>query len=184
METEAPLYTLKTKLQNFGALRPEAWEAIVVAKQEIKLKPEESLIRKEGTLAYVVEGLLKEYNPQNRSKPAIVNFISSQQNIITRKHNQTHYLKAIRPSIVYAWDFEQLQQLYQAFKELKPIYDSFCAEYELSLQFRMQLLEISPQERVTTSKLVFHNLLPYLKKKDLANYLHLNYTHLLRYWNS
>ena len=176
METPAPLYTLKTKLQSFGALRPEAWERIVQLSQQTQLKTNESLIRKQGTLAYIEEGLLKEYDAQNRTQPSIISFIGPNQSIATRKHNQSHYLKTATPSLVHYWNFEDLQKLYQEFKELKAIYDALIAEYDELLLFRMHLLELPVQERIDKFWLIFKPMLPYLKKKDMANYLHLNYS--------
>lgn len=176
------LLPLKTKLQNFGALRPEAWERIVQLCQQTQLKTGESLIRKQGTLAYIAQGLLKEYDAQNRTQPAIINFNGPNQSIITRKHNQNHYLKAANPSLVYYWDFEDLQKLYQEFKELKSIYDALIAEYDELLLFRMQLLELPVQKRIDTFRLIFKPMLPYLKKKDMANYLHISYAYLVDNW--
>ncbi len=166
----------KPLLQSLGALRPEAWERIVVLCQQKRLTTSESFIRKQGTLAFIAEGLLKEYDAQNRSHPAILNFIGINQTLITRMHNQNHYLKAAMPSIVYYWDVEDLQQLYEEFKELKSIYDSLIAEYDEGLHFRMHLLELPVQERIAKFSLAFKPMIPYLKKKDVANYLHLSYS--------
>lgn len=173
---------LKTKLQSFGALRPEAWERIVQLCQQTNVKTGESLLRKQGTLAYIADGLLKEYDAQNRTQPSIINFNGSNQSLITRKHNQSHYLKATIPTLVYYWDFEDLQKLYQEFKELKAIYDALIAEYDELLLFRMQLLELPVQKRIDTFRLIFKPMLPYLKKKDIANYLHISYAYLVDNW--
>lgn len=172
----------KTKLQSFGALRPEAWERIVQLCQQTELKTGESLIRKQGTLAYIAQGLLKEYDAQNRTQPAIINFNGPKQSIITRKHNQNHYLKAAISTTVWYLDFEDLQKLYQEFKELKSIYDALIAEYDELLLFRMQLLELPVQKRIDTFRLIFKPMLPYLKKKDMANYLHISYAYLVDNW--
>jgi len=183
MENILHLAELKTKLQSFGALRPEAWERILQLCQQTEVKTGESLIRKQGTLAYIAQGLLKEYNAQHRTQPAIINFNGPKQSIITRKHNQSHYLKAANPSLVYYWDFEDLQKLYQEFKELKAIYDALIAEYDELLLFRMHLLELPVQKRIDTFRLIFKPMLPYLKKKDMANYLHLNYSFFVNQTN-
>ena len=184
MMTE-PLYLLKTTLQNHGALRPEAWEAILLAMQHTTLKVDESLIRKAGTLAYIAQGLLKEYDAQNRKKPAIVNFISEGESLITRKHNQNHYLKAIIPTQVYYWDLDDLQMLYAAFNELKTIYDSLCENYDREIGFRHLVLESN--DSTTKIKLFlsnYHDILPLLKKKDIANYINLSYNHFIHAYNN
>lgn len=180
MEISPKFDSLKTKIQSLGALRAEAWELIVALAQQTKVEINQSFIRKEGCLAYVAEGLLKEYDSQNRTSPAIVNFISDRQCILTRKHNQHHYLKAITPTLVYAWGFEDLIQLYHHFNELKPIYNTLCAEYELNVAYRILILETNAsQERIYLFREKFRAQLNFLKKKDIANYLQLNYTHFL-----
>ncbi|RYD97280.1 MAG: Crp/Fnr family transcriptional regulator [Sphingobacteriales bacterium] len=181
MENE--LHLFKIKLQALGALRPEAWGAILALKQELALAPNESFVRREGSLALVALGVLKEYDIQCRSKPAIVNFIGENQCFITSVHQQNHYLEACTPCQLYYWNEQALQQLYQEFAELKLIYNQLCAQYDAQLWHRMRLLEMPVQERLDTFRATFTNVLPYLKKKDIANYLHLNYTHLVKSWN-
>jgi len=178
MQTE-----LKIKLQSLGALRPEAWAMICSEMHSVTLKPDQSFIRKPGTLAYVALGLLKEYDAQHRPKPAIINFLSANDCLITRKQNQNHYLKACTECLIYYWDLDALERLYAHSKELRAIYDSLCAEYDDKVLWRMHLLELSVQDRINAFKFAFGYAIPYLKKKDTANYLHLNYTHFLRYWN-
>lgn len=181
MENEY-LLPLKTKLQSFGALRPEAWERIVQLCQQTNVKTGESLLRKQGTLAYIAQGLLKEYDAQNRTQPSIINFNGPNQSIITRKHNQNHYLKAATPSLVYYWDFEDLQQLYQEFKELKIIYDALVAEYDDRIALRSFILELPVKDRIFYFQNNHQAIIPFLKKKDIANYIHISYNHLLYNW--
>ena len=177
------LIDFKTKLQSFGALRPEAWEKIVLLCQQATLHAGDSFLRKEGTLAYVAEGILKEYNPQHRKKPAIINFIVPDHCIITRKHNQVHYLKACNPALIYYWDLTALKSLYQEFEELKKVYDNLCAEYDEGLAYgRLILEEKVARKRVALLLARYRPQLNQLSKKDLSHYLMLNYdyfTHLL-----
>ena len=178
-----PIALLRLKLQSLGALRPEAWERIVQLGQQHQIEAGKNLVRRLGSLAYVAEGLLKEYDHHEREEPAIVNFIGQDQCIVTRGHQQQRQLQACMPCMVYQWDMAELYQLDQDFTELRSIYEELCAEYEMKMMLRMRLLEMPVPERIETFKLIFRPLLPYLKKKDIANYLHLHYTHFLRIWN-
>lgn len=178
------LFSLKLLLQLHGALRPEAWEMICELSKVSELKSGESFVRREGCFAYVAAGILKEYDAQQRPSPSIINFLGAKNCFVTRKQNQAHYLKTCMASVVYYWDYEALESLYQEFRELKPIYDGLCAVYDGQIHLRMRLLELSVLERIAAFKVVFKEVLPYLKKKDMANYLHLHYTHFLRHWNS
>jgi hypothetical protein len=181
---ELYLNELKTKIQGFGAVRPEAWESIVEYARTIHLKAQQSFQRKPGTFAYVAEGLLKEYDVQNRLTPSIINFISSGQCLITRKYNQRNYLKAGLPTFVYYWDFDELQKLYQEFKELKTIYDELCAIYDEQTTFRQQVLEEHhAAARVMLFRMKYKTLLPFLKKKDMASYVQMTYNHFLKAYN-
>lgn len=173
-------YIFKTALQTFGALRPQAWDRILQLQQKTLLKTNQSLIRKEGTLAYISEGLLKEYDSENRETPSIINFIGSGQYLLTRKYNQHHYLKACITTQVMYWDFEALMQLYQEFRELIQIYNAVCASYDQSIAYRQFVFEANnSQQRIQLFRAQFHQHLNYLKKKDIANYLQLNYTYFL-----
>ncbi len=174
---------LKPKLQSLGPLRPEAWERIVQLGQQHQIEAGKNLVRHLGTLVYVAEGILKEYDHYERQEPAIIHFIGQDQCLVTRGHQQQRQLQACMPSIVYYWNFDDLTEIYQNFKELKQVYELLCAEYEDGVMFRMRLLEMPVPERIETFKLTFKQLLPYLKKKDMANYLSINYTYLIAIWN-
>ena len=174
-----PIALLRLKLQSLGALRLEAWERICELMNCVELKAGQNFIRKEGRLAYLTHGLLKEYITQQRLSPAVINFTSSNQSLPTRRHNQSHPLEACVDSVIYYWDFEALENLHQEFRELKVIYDGLCAEYDARVLLRMRLLEMSVVERIAAFKYEFKAVLPFLKKKDIANYLHISYTNLL-----
>ena len=170
---------LKLKLQSLGALRPAAWERIVQLGQQQQIETGNHLVRHLGTLVYVAEGILKEYDHYERQEPAIIHFIGQDQCMVTRRHQQQRQLQACMPCMVYQWDMAELYQLDQDFTELRSIYEELCAEYEMKVMLRMRLLEMPVPERIETFKLIFKPLLPYLKKKDIANYLHISYTNLL-----
>jgi len=177
------LNILKTKLQRFGALRPEAWKAIVAAISICTLKPNEYFPHKNNCLGYVAEGILATYDMEGRSIPAIINFTSHQQSFITRQSGQGIHLKTCSTTLVFYWSYDELKKLYQQFNELKQIYDALTAAYEQRLFLRMRFLELPVTERIHKFREQFRPILPYLKKKDIANYLHLNYSHLVKMWN-
>lgn len=184
MNEENTVQNLKVKLQSLGALQPEAWERVLQLKKEILLKPNASLIRKEGTLAYVATGLLKEYDAQNRSQPSIINFIGSKQCIYTRKNNQQHYLKACSPSKVWYWDFASLKQLSIEFNELVNVYEILCAEYDYAIDWkRLVSDEKTISVKIELFLLQYKPILPLLKKKDIANYLNLSYDYFTRHFS-
>lgn len=178
------LTALKLKLQNYGALRPEAWLSILSCLNKTTLKPNESFIRQEGSLAYLAQGLLKEYDNYRRKTPAIINFITTGQSFNTSHYNQNHYLKAMLPTIIYSFYFEDLMAIYSTFKELKSIYGPLCAEYEANISHRTFLLEMPVRQRIENFHASHQKICPYLKKKDMANYLRINYDHFVHLWSN
>lgn len=180
MTTHSTTYALQQYLQHYGNIRAEVWLQIQNLLQTKHLKVNQCFIRKEGTLAYVAEGLLMEHNTLHRSSPVIINFIGHKNCLITRRNNKNHYLKACLPTLIFYWDEAQLQHLHTEFKELKPIYDELCASYDAAIDLRQLVLETaSTAQRITLFRENFRHLTGYLKKKDIANYLQLNYTHYL-----
>ncbi len=171
--------TFKIRLQSYGALRPDAWEHICSLVNLVELKAEQHFVRHEGDIAYLASGLLKEHDASERIAPAIINFVLSEQFLFTRRANQNHYLKACSPCLLYSWKAAHLQALHREFGELKIIYDGICADYDTQLLLRMRLLEMPVQDRIALFRLRFKAALPYLKKIDIANYLHVSYTNLL-----
>ena len=151
--------------------------------QTIQLSPGENLIRTEGALAFIDQGILKEYDPTQRSRPAIISFHSNGQTIITRRHSQSHFIKAISAATIFQWEQAALDQLHYNYPELKNIYLALCASYDQHISKRSILLELPPRTRIQLFKAHHQLITPYLKKKDIANYLHLNYTYLIDKWN-
>lgn len=174
---------LKTTLQTHGALRPEAWQDIQQNMQTISLGAGDSLPRTEGSFSFLAQGILKEYDPEQRSRPAIINFLAQGQCFTTRRHNQRHYLKAIQPSTINQWNRDALHQLHQSYPELKNSYDALCAGYDLTIARRAIFLELPPRQRLPAFREPNRPIIAYLKKKDIANYLNLSYSYLLHIWN-
>ena len=151
--------------------------------QTTKLSPGENLIRNEGTLTFITTGILKEYDPSQRSRPAIICFHSIGDAIVTRRHSQSHFIRAVSAATLFQWNQSALDQLHFNYPELKNIYLALCASYDLNLSRRSILLETHPRERIQLFRAHHSQIIPYLKKKDIANYLHLNYTYLIDKWN-
>ena len=77
--------------------------------------------------------------------------------------------------------WEQLELLYLEFKELKIIYDRIGEGYDDGIAFRQILFE--EKKMVTRINLFIQshrNILVLLKKKDMANYLHMDYNNFVR----
>lgn len=184
MENTINFNQLKTNLQQLGAIRPEAWEMILQLHHYDHIHMHNSYIRKAGGLTYIGEGLLKEYTTADRKSPTIINFLGKQQWIITRLHNEHDYLKACLPTQLLYWTFEDLAQLYQKFPELLDIFHTLCAGYDANIYHRQWMLEpIASQIRILRFKERFHEDLKFLKKKDIANYLQINYSHFVQVYN-
>ncbi|MCY1521477.1 hypothetical protein D9M68_562900 [compost metagenome] len=132
-------------------------------------------------LIFVANGLLKEYDARKRLKPAIINFITTDSFIVTTTYRQYSYIKAICRSTLISMRFEEAIALYVKYKELLMLYDSIAIHYEEGLSFRYALLE----ERLIKSRIQafihrYKAIIPFLKKKDIANYLHIEYDYFIR----
>ncbi len=174
------LLSLKLKLQNLGALRPEAWERIESLITTIELKPQQHLIRQESYLCYVASGLLKECDLSQRVTPSIINFFGNGDYLHCFADTHRLYLEAILPTTLFSLNLRDLQTLYLEFKELASIYGKLCFEYQERLLLRMHLLEIYPRNRIIFFRRTHQCFLPYLQKKDMCNYLHLDYDYFVR----
>lgn len=179
-----PLYFLKTTLQNHGAVRPEAWEMISTLLHVDELAVGESMQRTHFGISFLAEGLLKEYAIFGRKQPRIVNYLQHGQFFYHSRHHAKRYVKAIVPCIIYSLSASELELLAANFKELRPIYDQFCELYDDQLASRSALLEMSNSLRINHFKMQYAPILPYLKKKDIAQYLSISYNYLVETWNA
>ncbi len=169
------------KLASYGAIRPQAWAKILSNLRETELKTDESFKREIGSIVYVVDGLLKEYDPQERRKPSIINFISAGNFLTTTKCNQNRYMKAVVPTQLAYLDFDVLISLFLKYNELKAVYDGIWGNYEHGIAFRQLVLEenaAAARIKLFISK--YRSILPSLKKKDIANYIHIEYDYFIR----
>lgn len=176
------MQSLAIKLQSLGALRPSTWEDLQQKLQINVLSPGESFVREIGQIAYVCEGLLKEYDAHGRKRPAIINFIAEDNFLITGSHNQHHYLKAcVETKVVH---LQTDLSFLLSYKELIPTYHYINKTYAEGLYLRQFLLEIKNYpERVQLFKKSHRASLKYMLKKEMANYLNINYQHLIRIYH-
>ncbi len=181
MFKETSFSALKIKLANYGAIRPQAWSKIQLSLKEIELKADESFTREIGALVYVSNGLLKEYDSQLRKKPSIVNFIGEGNFLYTTKHNQARYLKAIGTTKLIHINLESMIALFTQYNELKFVFDGVTANYESGIAFRQLILEeSSASKRISLFIDNYRSVLPYLKRKEIANYIHVAYDYFIR----
>lgn len=171
---------LKIHLQSYGALRPEAWHRITTLITTLQLKPGQHLIREMGSLTYLATGLMKEFDVHERLKPTILNFFGVGETVycITKSHRL--YLEAILPTTLFSLDLVALHTLHLEFEELIKIYRNLRYNYYEKLLLRMFLLEMPPRKRIIHFRQTHQTLLPFLQKKEMCNYLHLDYDYFVR----
>lgn len=170
------LTELKFKLQSLGALRPDAWSLISETIKYTFIKSGENFNREEGQLSWLASGLFKEYDASARKRPSIINFIPIGGSLITKKLSKHFYLKACTDTCVIHIEFEELMAIYHKFKELRPIYDSLCADYDEGIFYRQRILEEkSAQRKIELFLIRYRPYLIFIQKKDISNYLKLNY---------
>ncbi|RYD96816.1 MAG: Crp/Fnr family transcriptional regulator [Sphingobacteriales bacterium] len=184
MHTEQHLSNYRLKLQQCGALRPEAWEQCVPLLKVLRIGINNSCMVPRGSIAYVAEGLLKEYDTKHRKSPSIVNFLAPGQFFYSYASANRIYIKATAPCTIILLGRKEIRSLVLAFDELDSLFLALCTQYDELRLLKIQLLEYPVAERIETFRSNFKAIIPYLKKKDIANYLHLNYTHFLKNWNS
>ena len=181
MDNTISLIDLKLKLASYGPIRPEVWPKILPRLTETDLKINENFIREIGSVVYVVDGLLKEYDAHQRKNPSIINFISAGNFLVTSRHNQFKYIKAICPTKLLHLNFDAMISLFLKNNELYSIYNGITADYEDGIAFRQLVLE----ESTTATKIQlfikkYRPILSRLKKKDIANYIHVDYEYFIR----
>lgn len=175
---------LKTKLHQYGPLRPQAWQCILESTITVDLRENESFIRQAGTIAFLSSGLLKEYDARHRTKPAIINFINTEDFFLCAHNPQSNYIRACAGSHIYLMHWPAIEKLYHRFRELKTLYDAIASGYNEQLAYRQFLLEeSSATTRISLFIATKRAILPMLKKKDIANYLHINYDHFVRLYS-
>ncbi|MNK34407.1 hypothetical protein D3C87_529130 [compost metagenome] len=174
---------LKQHLQQNGAVTPAAWLAIVTCMQTKQVKYHEGFLYQVKGIAYVADGLLKEYNSQYRKRPSIVNFFNTNQFFFMDERPAQQFYRACVPTLIYYWSWEALQQLWLQFPELIRIYRNLNVQYIDQCQLRPFLLE----EKSTKAKIQhfyteYRAIVPLIPKKNIANYLGINYNYFVRHY--
>ena len=178
---EALHIKLKLQLQQNGAVSPKAWAAICAEMKYKKVKYDEGFLYQSKGIAYVADGLLREYNSQYRDRPSIVNFFHADQFFFMDERPAQQFFRACVPTHLYYWSWETLLQLWLQFPELIRIYRNLNVQYINQCQLRPFLLE----EKSTEVKIKhfydkYKSIVALLPKKNIANYLSINYNYFVR----
>ncbi|MFN0292531.1 Crp/Fnr family transcriptional regulator [Pedobacter helvus] len=178
---EALHLKLKHQLQQNGAVTPAAWLAIETCMQTKQVKYHDGFLYQAKGIAYVADGLLKEYNSQYRDRPAIVNFFNTNQFLFMDERPAQQFFRACVPTLIYYWNWEAIQQLWLQFPELIRIYRNLNVQYINQCQLRPFLLEEKSTEvKIQRFYAEYKANVPLLPKKDIANYLAINYNYFVR----
>lgn len=181
MVEKMAFHHLKFKLAEYLNPDPVIWEKLRHAVQITILYSGEYVMYEPGSIVFIAEGLLKEYDARQRRRPVIINFLNAGNFVIAARYHQHRYLKAVLPVTLVTLGFDEAIALYIKHHELLPLYRAVAANYEGGTLFRYALLE----ERFTEKRIrLFINryraILPFLKKKDMASYLHIEYDYFVR----
>ncbi|WAC39433.1 hypothetical protein [Pedobacter sp. SL55] len=180
---EALHLKLKLQLQQNGAVSPRAWAAICAEMKFKKVRYNEGFLYQSKGIAYVADGLLKEYNSQYRDRPSIVNFFNTNQFLFMDERPAQQFFRACVPTLIYYWNWEALQQLWLQFPELIRIYRNLNVQYINQCQLRPFLLEEKSAEvKIQRFYTEYRAIVPLLAKKNIANYLAINYNYFVRHY--
>ncbi|WP_316801451.1 hypothetical protein [Pedobacter frigidisoli] len=178
------LIQLKTCLDAIGLNSLVAWQALAAACVTVKLKTGENFICQAGTVAFIIEGIIKEYDSSLRTKPAIVNLLTANEYVVTFVGSNHHFYRASCPSTLVYIDNTRQWQLFDQFNELQSLYFNIEDLHFQSRQRRTQLLEFNTaRERIKAFIRKNRSILPFLRKKDIANYLCLEYNLFVRHYS-
>lgn len=174
---------LKHQLQQNGAVSPKAWAAICAEMKYKKVKYNEGFVYQSKGIAYVADGLLKEYNSQYRDRPSIVNFFHTDQFLFMGERPAHQFFRACVPTHLYYWNWEALHHLWLQFPELIRIYSNLNIQYINQCQLRPFLLEEkSTQVKIQHFYAEYKSIVALLPKKNIANYLNINYNYFVRHY--
>ncbi|GAA4777986.1 hypothetical protein GCM10023231_00540 [Olivibacter ginsenosidimutans] len=168
---------LKELLLRLGSLREEAWQELTMRVQQRIYKPYKSIILPPTGVIYVQEGLLKQYQRSEREAAAITRFITTNQHIFIPTQPDNLYIKTILESTLWYWEGEAVHSLLLCYPELYALYQQLRDRYDALLDIRMRILESKHIQKLQLFQEHFHKIRPYLRAKDIANYIgvHPNY---------
>lgn len=172
---------LKIKLNSLSALKPETWKMIDEHLLTINLLPDQIYHREVNSLIFVKEGLIQEYDWQHRNHGALVGFFQSESFICTNSFRKSKLLQASVFSKIIYLSSSFCTKLTDEFPEFQSILNEIQQLYEVNLAYRMLILEKSnASTRIEIFVEKFREILPLLRKKDIANYLAVEYDYFIR----
>jgi len=174
------LTALEIWLRTFGPLRPEAWEGIVGAVVKRVYGMGKAVALAPGGMIYVGEGLLKQYARAGRTQPDIIRFLQAGEVLLVPYEADNSYVKTLERSVLYYWDEYALRQIMIAYPELLKIYMKLRDRQEMLLDLKIRLMGEELRNKLPLFDRYYPNLRPFLKNKDLANYLQVHESTLSR----
>lgn len=171
---------LKEQLRALGALSTETWQALSEVALERQYGNARAVQLDGGSMLYVAKGLLKQYARAERTQPSIVRFIKDGQVLFVPYDYNPIYVKTIARSVLYYWDEFSLRQTINKHPELLKQYMALRDIQEQALDYKILLLEEEVRNKLTLFNKHQGDLWPYIKNKDLANFLHISESTLSR----
>ncbi len=170
---------MEALLRQLGPLTEEAWEALRAAARQRRYGADRAVHLEAGGMLYVGSGLLKQYARAGRTKPAIQAFLGRGEPYCCPHASDGAYLKSVLPSELWYWEGHALRQLMAGHPCLIALYMRLRDMQEERLDKRLLLLEARAKEKLA----LFNDLQPrtasFVKGRDLANHLNMDYTYLI-----
>jgi len=168
---------LREQLRQLGPLREEAWRQIEAQAVQRDYAADRPIALPSAGVIYVEEGLLKQYQRSKRIKPCINRFIVTGNYIFTPFAPDSIYIKTILACKLWYWEGEAVCTLLLQYPELYALYQQLRDRYDALLDIRMRILESKHTQKLALFQEHFQEIRPYLRAKDVANYIgvHPNY---------
>jgi len=168
---------LKELLERLSSLREEAWKQLTARAMQRHYKAHKSIALPPNGVIYVEAGLLKQYERTAREAAAINRFLTTGQHIFIPAQPDNSYIKTIIESKLWYWEEEVVHGLLIAYPELYRLYQLLRYRYDALLDIRIRILESKHTQKLDLFHQHFHEIRPYLRIKDVANYIgvHPNY---------
>jgi len=169
--------SLKELLERLGSLRDETWQQLTARATQRHYKAHRSIFLPPNGVIYVEGGVLKQYERTAREAAAINRFLTVGQHIFIPAQPDNSYIKTIIESKLWYWDEEAVHGLLLTYPELYRLYQLLRYRYDALLDIRMRILESKHTQKLDLFHQHFHEIRPYLRIKDVANYIgvHPNY---------
>ncbi|MEH6306176.1 hypothetical protein RYH73_11015 [Olivibacter sp. CPCC 100613] len=174
------LNPFQEELKQLGALSNEAWQALTEIVLERRYGNARAVQLDGGSMLYIGEGFIKQYARAERTQPSIVRFITRGQVLFVPYDYHSIYVKTIERSVLYYWDEYTLRQVITAHPQLLKLYMTLRDMQEQALDHKILLLEEEVRHKLILFNKYQGDLWPYVKNKDLANFLHVSESTLSR----